>query len=177
MLIYIAALETNKYYIGKTLELQKIIDNFEKGETDLQWIKTFNFIHIIETFAGDDFDLDKTVYKYMSKYGIENVRGGMFSEPILSFEQHLTINKHINSSNNTCLACGSVNHTIEKCDTIICYRCGRLNHDANSCSETTHFLNGSTNGCYRCGRSDHWRFRCNRSRDIYGRVLKSKFPF
>lgn len=170
--IYVLKLEKNKYYIGRTNNIETRIARHKAGEGS-DWTKKYKFIKLLEQFEGDDFDEDKCVIKYMDKYGINNVRGGIYSNIILTMDQHLNIRKSIYGAKNKCLACGSNEHFIAECKEPICFVCGRTGHLVSNCRAKTHVLNGKLNGCYRCGRSDHWKFRCNRTNDIFGRPIES----
>lgn len=171
MFIYVASLSDGKFFIGKT----KDKENVEHKKCD--WTTLYNFIEILEIFEGDGYDEEKTTLKYMYLKGIENVRGGIYSNTRLSFEQYLQIRKSIYGANDRCIACGKLDHSIGNCDTVICYRCGRNDHSFMICDETTHYHNGLLDGCYRCGRSDHTKIRCNRTKDVYGRILKGASGF
>jgi hypothetical protein len=170
MIIYILELEKSKYFIGSTNNLQTTLQN-HYNKIESEWTKKYLFKDVIETYEGERLDETKTTILYMDKFGIENVRGGVYNKMELSFEDYLNIRKNIYFNNNLCTACGKTGHLLENCNELICYRCGRLDHMGYRCIETTHYNNGKLNGCYRCGRPDHWHYRCNRSKDIYGRKL------
>lgn len=173
MIIYTLKLAEGKYYVGKTRDLMIRLEQHKNGNVST-WTTKYPIISLLENFVGDKYDEDKTVLKYMEIYGVSNVRGGIYSNENLSFDQQLAILKSIRAANDTCLRCGSVGHFISNCDRKVCYRCGDVGHLVEDCKASNHIHGGIIYGCYRCGRSGHWAFRCNRSRDIYGKkIVKS----
>lgn len=172
MFIYSLSLKNGRYYIGRTENWRQRLEQHKIG-VGSAWTQMHPFIEVEEVVEGDKYDEDSMVIRYMDKYGIENVRGGVYSNPVLTFEQYLQIRKQLNHVNDCCLACGKKGHFVTNCVEKICYRCGRTGHLAEECSCEYHINNGKMDGCYRCGRPDHWKFRCNRSKDIYGREIKA----
>ena len=76
--IYTLRLEQNKYSIGKTNNPEFRIDNHFNSNGSA-WTKKYKPIEILKIIKNcDDFDEDIYTLKYMSKYGINNVRGGSF---------------------------------------------------------------------------------------------------
>lgn len=112
--IYVLKLTNNKYYVGKTdnpdLRLKAHIDN--SGST---WTKKYKPIKIIELFEGDKYDEDKYVQKYMDKYGIENVRGGSYSNIKLSSIQKSSLKHITTSTNDKCFKCNMKGHFASNC--------------------------------------------------------------
>lgn len=161
-----------KYYVGRTENLSQRLEQHKTGENASAFTSKYKYKDIIETFVGEKYDEDKTVLKYMEVYGIDNVRGGSYSNLELSFDQYLFIQRQINHGNSMCLACGKSGHFIRECHTEICYRCGGVGHTYTTCTAIEHTMNGKLDGCTRCGRPDHWAFRCNRSKDVFGRPLE-----
>lgn len=162
---------TTKYYVGRTENLSQRLDQHKTGENASAFTSKYKYKDIIETFVGEKYDEDKTVLKYMEVYGVDNVRGGSYSNLELTFDQYLFIRRQINHGNSMCLACGKPGHFIRECHTDICYRCGGVGHTYNTCTAIEHTMNGKLDSCTRCGRPDHWAFRCNRSKDVFGRSL------
>ena len=113
--IYVLRLKNDKYYVGKTENPKFRIDtHFKNG--GCYWTKKYKPCQIIGLFPEcDDFDEDKYTLKYMSKYGVDNVRGGSFCRCDLSIENKNTINKMISSSNDCCHFCGEKGHFIGNC--------------------------------------------------------------
>lgn len=172
-IIYILELEREKYYVGRTENLDVRIQQHKENKENKgsEWTRIYPYKSTVESFSGDNFDEDGAVIRYMTKYGIENVRGGSFSNPELSLEQMLAIRRAIYNATDRCLACGLANHKISSCYAKICMRCHRTGHKCDTCEETTHFNNGILYGCNYCGRADHWPIFCNRKEDIFGRKL------
>ena len=112
--IYVLKLTNNKYYVGKTdnpdLRLKAHIDN--SGST---WTKKYKPIKIIELFEGDKYDEDKYVQKYMDKYGIENVRGGSYSNIKLNSTQKSALKHIMKSNNDKCFKCNMKGHFASNC--------------------------------------------------------------
>src|SRR5437660_711566 len=75
--IYILKLQSGKYYVGKTNDpSRRIEDHNVKGS---EWTKKYKPVRLIELLSNcDNFDEDKYTLKYMARHGIDNVRGGTF---------------------------------------------------------------------------------------------------
>jgi hypothetical protein len=113
--IYILKCKNNKYYIGKTHNPNTRINNhiFNYGSA---WTAKFKPIKILKIINNCDlFDEDKYTIMIMDKYGIDNVRGGSFTQLVLSKSEKYIICKMIRSANNQCFNCGSATHFISNC--------------------------------------------------------------
>jgi hypothetical protein len=113
--IYILKLENNKFYVGQTNNLHKRL-NQHKNNYGSAWSQKYNFIELIDSFPSkSDFDEDYYVKIYMDKYGIDNVRGGSYSQIILPDYQIKALTKEFNSKNNNCFRCGRNSHFVQDC--------------------------------------------------------------
>lgn len=83
--IYLLIFEDNKYYVGKTNNIDRRYAEHLSG-IGACWTKKFNLIEmkVLKEIAemGDE---DKFTILMMIKYGINNVRGGVYSN--LRFEK------------------------------------------------------------------------------------------
>ena len=115
MRIYVLQLEKNKYYVGKTNNVsQRLLSHYQS--TGSAWTTKYKPIELYEMVdTDDDYDEDKYTLKYMKKYGIENVRGGSFTQIELSENQINTLQQMIKGQNNQCYKCGSNGHFVNNC--------------------------------------------------------------
>lgn len=171
--IYIIQLEFGKYYVGKTEHLEKRLQDHFNG-VGCAWTKKYRMLGFVDSFAGDKYDEDKTTVKYMELFGINNVRGGIYSSVTLPLDQCLVVQKVIYNANNGCLACGGTNHFISACRTNICMRCHRPGHTYRECQESAHLYGLSLINCFNCGSPDHMAPNCKNIRDVFGRFLKKQ---
>jgi hypothetical protein len=118
--VYVLLLTDNKYYVGKTDDVNKIYNiHFTKSADGIHtpksslWTGIYRPITIEVIYENTDDDT-KVTLQYMDKKGIDNVRGGCFSEIYLSKEKKDFINQLLNKSSR-CHFCGASNHLIEKC--------------------------------------------------------------
>jgi hypothetical protein len=113
--IYILLLELNKYYIGKTNNPDIRLD-YHFNLDGSEWTKIYKPIKVYEIIPNcDSYDEDKYTLKYMEKEGINNVRGGSFSQIELSEEQIKLINQMIKGATDKCYNCGESGHFIKDC--------------------------------------------------------------
>ena len=113
--IYILKLKENKYYIGKTKNIEKRWNDHIAGNGS-GWTKKYKPISLIKTVLSTSyFDEDKYVKEYMSKYGIKNVRGGAYSNIELDDNCISVLEKEIRHSKNLCTRCGRDTHFIKDC--------------------------------------------------------------
>ena len=76
-IVYVLKLENNKWYVGKTSNLEKRLEEHEKGDRS-PWTKLNKVINVEETIKHGD--LKSITLDYMRKYGWENVRGYAWSQ-------------------------------------------------------------------------------------------------
>jgi len=113
--IYVLALQSKKYYVGKTDNPKfRIQSHFKSG--GCAWTKKYKPMQIIGLFPGcDDFDEDKYTLKYMKKYGIQNVRGGSFCTISLNNQTKKCLEQMICGANDKCHLCGKKGHFVRDC--------------------------------------------------------------
>lgn len=115
MFIYILELENGKYYIGRTTNIARRIQE-HINQLGSSWTKKYKYVRTIETIKTDDpFDEDKYVKKYMSKYGIDNVRGGSYVLDSLTANEIKFIERELRGASDKCFKCGG-EHFVNDCD-------------------------------------------------------------
>jgi cellular nucleic acid-binding protein len=113
--IYVLLLEKGKYYIGKSNDVfKRCIEHFEgKGSC---WTKKYKPLKLQKTIENvSPFEEDKITKEYMLKYGIENVRGGTYTQIELTETQIQSISDELRGAMDECLKCGKKGHFAAKC--------------------------------------------------------------
>jgi GIY-YIG catalytic domain/Zinc knuckle len=167
--VYILALEDDKYYVGITTNLNARIAAHKAGKGS-EWTKKYPMINVLKSIPNcDKYDEVKYFIAAVEEYGIQNVRGSIFSQIELSINDIITIGKFVNGTNNNCYRCGESGHFARKCpDTLAdelgsmsikgkphprgtCFNCGGP-HMATVCPIET---------CTICGEGGHWSNYCS----------------
>lgn len=113
--IYILKLKNNKYYVGRTDNIDKRYEKHLNGKGS-KWTKKYKPIKILKIIKDcSSFNEDKYVKMYMSKYGIDNVRGGSYMSFKLNDNVKKLLQKEIWMANDVCIRCGRDNHFVREC--------------------------------------------------------------
>ena len=169
LIVYILRCKDDKYYVGKTFNFEKRYDEHLNGNGS-EWTKIYPPIGVEELVHNADvYDEDKYVWKYMEQYGIDNVRGGSYSQIMLPPDIKLYINGHIHTARDLCFVCGGSGHFLKDCKkNFLNTRKRKMNdgHDGDGddvevdLDDEVHrnkrarqLWNG--NKCDRCGRKGH----------------------
>ena len=128
--IYVLELQKGKYYVGRTENMDNRYQQHLNGKGS-EWTKLYKPIKILKEYKNaSPYDEDKTVIEYMDKFGIENVRGGIYSKINLNKDDIDNIKKQIWSANDKCFNCGG-DHFAKYCVS------QKSNHNAYMKSEVT----------------------------------------
>jgi hypothetical protein len=113
--IYILKLIDNKYYVGKSDNVEKRFMEHVRGYGSA-WTKKYEPIEIEEIITNaSKYDEDKYVKIYMEKYGIDNVRGGAYSSIELNEDQITALKIEFTSALDLCTRCMRPGHFINSC--------------------------------------------------------------
>jgi predicted GIY-YIG superfamily endonuclease len=191
--IYILRLEQGRYYVGKSDNPQKRLQEHINGK-GAAWTRKYKPIALEKEIPNvSDFDEDKYTKEYMFKYGIDNVRGGSYVEINLDESLVFNLKRELWGAKNKCTNCGRDNHFVKNCyaktdidgktieyeseseeeDIWVCEKCDKEFSDENTCARHERFCKpmGNKNTCFRCKRSGHYATNCYASTDKYGNEL------
>lgn len=114
-IIYVLKLTNSKYYIGKTNDINTIINDHFNGN-ELEWTKIYKPEYILKQIPNrNNFTELAVTLKYMKMYGIDNVRGASYLSVKLKNSDKKEIQKHIRNEFNLCNLCGDSSHFSKDC--------------------------------------------------------------
>jgi predicted GIY-YIG superfamily endonuclease len=191
--IYILRLEGGRYYVGKTDNLERRKQQHING-TASAWTKKYKPVAVEKIIPNaSSFDEDKYTKEYMSKYGIDKVRGGSYVQMELTEAQKDSLKLEIRGATDKCTRCGHGGHFVKDCyvkteldesseeEVWECEYCTRTFTTAfgcgvheKSCKEKNKKTTKKSNTCYRCGRAGHYLPDCYASTHVKGYSLDSE---
>lgn len=157
--VYVLELEGNKYYVGQSDKSNFSLSDFVN---DIPWTLKYAPKRVITIFTnndevGDEVGVNKHVLKLMNEHGIHNVRGGRYSNLILTSEDRDNIFKLIYDSTGKCYICGESGHKSYKCEYKDFAFVGNSDTESDSgdeCDDVCLNLNNETNDCI-CSDGDN----------------------
>jgi len=115
--VYVLELEDNKYYVGKSSDKGERIQRHTNGYGSA-WTKKYKPIHELAPLTNPQpsfWELWETL-ELMKKYGIDNVRGSMFTSPFqLLREDKIMAAQLYCELYDLCRKCGWEGHFITYC--------------------------------------------------------------
>lgn len=113
--IYVLRLEGGRYYVGKSDNVMNRYEQHLKGSGSA-WTRKYKPVSLEKTIENvSSFEEDKVTKEYMSKYGIDKVRGGSYVEVELSDFHTDALKMEIWAAKDLCTQCGRPGHFVKDC--------------------------------------------------------------
>ena len=116
--IYVLECKNDKFYVGKTFRnpQERFLEHIDDVNCKCVWTsihKPIQIIKVIDSYSN--FIEDIITKKYMIEYGIDNVRGGSYSNVKLLEWQVTALQKEFLTIQNKCYICHQPNHLAPNC--------------------------------------------------------------
>ena len=113
--IYVLCLKGGNYYVGKSENVNSRYEQHVKGHGSA-WTKKHKPLWLEKTYENvSPFQEDSITKEYMSKHGIDKVRGGSYCDIELSEFQIEAIKMEIWGAKDLCSQCGRKGHWVKDC--------------------------------------------------------------
>lgn len=167
--VYALKLANGKYYVGKTDDLEQRLQNHFSG-SGAAWTREHEPIKVLEIRENvSRFEEDKMTKEYMEKYGIDNVRGGAYSQVELADETREFLQREIRGTSDVCFKCNRPGHWASQCyaRTVQVWCCEMCDAQFDTRQQAERHerscgVRRRTDGdrCFRCRRTGHWASQC-----------------
>ena len=161
--LYVLQLEDNKWYVGKTTDIKKRFTQHQTGQGSA-WTKSYKPVKIVETRRlKDQYDETNTTKDYMKKYGIDNVRGGSYSQVVLPDDVEKVLKQELRGDSDACFKCNLKGHFANKCPNTICEKKSPLQEIADRLVKKYRLPKPEEEeewGCDYCDRTFKTEFGC-----------------
>lgn len=113
--VYVLRLIAGRYYVGKSDNVMYRYQQHLNGGA-AAWTRKYKPLALDKMFENvSHFEEDKVTKEYMSKYGIDKVRGGSYVEVELSDFHIDALKMEIWGAKDLCTACGRSGHFVADC--------------------------------------------------------------
>jgi predicted GIY-YIG superfamily endonuclease len=113
--VYVLRLEGGRYYVGKTDNVMNRYQQHLSGSGSA-WTRKYKPVSLEKCIENvSSFEEDKVTKEYMSKYGIDKVRGGSYVEVELSKFHIDALKMEIWGAKDLCTQCGRAGHFVKDC--------------------------------------------------------------
>ena len=160
--IYVLRLAGGNYYVGKTNNIMLRYQEHLSGDGSA-WTRKHKPVALDKTFDNvSPFEEDKITKEYMSKYGIDKVRGGSYVETELSDFHIDALKMEIWAANDCCTNCGRKGHFVADCNAQTDASGNKIVYEKSFVKpiKVIHKKRSGGDTCYRCGRGGHYSNNC-----------------
>jgi predicted GIY-YIG superfamily endonuclease len=189
--LYVLELTNKKYYVGKTTDMMRRYEEHKNGKGS-QWTSKYKPLKMLLCRALEGVhDENNTTKDYMKKYGIEHVRGGIYTQMVLPADVTSVLQREFVGTEDKCYKCNLAGHfgsqctvgaskvkkvtppapkkkkaeelewECEYCDRTFTTKYGCTVHE-RSCKEA------EVDTCYKCGREGHYSPECYAKKHVDG---------
>jgi predicted GIY-YIG superfamily endonuclease len=193
--LYTLQLQSGKYYVGKSDDPDTRYLAHKNGN-GAAWTKIHRPVKLLEIRElKGEHDETNTTKDLMKKYGIDNVRGGSYTQSVLDDATKAVLEREILGNTDKCYKCAQSGHFANRCpnkkveveeeDEWGCDHCDMtftsmsraIAHEkrctSNPAVYTKTIPKKKTGACYRCGRTSHYSPDCYAQTHVNGDDLES----